>query len=255
MHTTFKIDNLHVRVDQKLILSGATICAQAGEIHALMGPNGSGKSTLAYTLMGHPQYHVIQGDVYLGASRLNDLTPDKRAKLGIFLAFQYPLEIEGIDFFAFLRQAYNALYAGTEKQMGIRAFRDFVAVQMKVLNLTDEILSRGLNVGLSGGERKRVELLQLFVLQPHVVILDEIDSGLDIDSLRLISNGIIHFKKEHPHVIILIITHYQRILNYLRPNYVHIMESGAIVRSGDEQLAFEIEQNGYEVTPSSRPSE
>jgi len=240
------ISNLEVHVEGACVLKGANLSLENGEIHALMGVNGSGKSSLAATLMGHPSYKIMGGDISFQGEKINGLSPDKRAGKGLFLAFQYPHEIEGVRFFDFLRQAYNALHAGTDKQCGIKAFKKLVDEKCTLLGIDSDFLDRSLNVGFSGGEKKRAEILQLAVLQPKLVILDEIDSGLDVDALRVVCDGIVHLKQSNPDMTFLVITHYSRILTYLKPDVVHVMNNGVITQSGDAALADRIEKNGYD---------
>lgn len=237
--------NLHVAVDSTPIVKGINLAISQGEIHAIMGPNGSGKSTLAYTLMGHPRYTVTEGSVTFDGQDLLSMSVDERARAGIFLAFQYPYEIEGVPLKDFLRQAYNAIYAGTDKQIGLKAFRALLEEKMALLNIQPEFVERHLNVGFSGGEKKRAEMLQLAVLAPKLAILDEIDSGLDIDALRIVCEGLKAVKKDNPAMAILMITHYRRILDHVEPDFVHIVQDGVVARSGTAALASEIEAAGY----------
>lgn len=239
------IADLQVDIEQKNIISGLDLTINPGELHAIMGPNGSGKSTLAYTLMGHPNYTVTAGSVHSDEHSLIDLSPDKRSKLGLFLAFQYPYEIEGVTLYDFLRQSYNARYGGTQKQLGLKAFREHVAKQCELLGIDQEFTKRDLNVGFSGGEKKRAEILQLAVLQPSCAILDEIDSGLDIDALKTVCQAINTVRAHNKNMSLLIITHYQRILNYISPDFVHVMQAGKITQSGDHLLAQQLEKEGY----------
>jgi Fe-S cluster assembly ATP-binding protein len=241
-----KIHNFHVTINDTPILNGIDLTINPGETHAIMGPNGSGKSTLAHSLMGHPAYTITKGVVLFNNHDILSMSPDERARAGIFLAFQYPFEIEGVPLKDFLRQAYNAWYAGTDKQIGLKAWRELLEQKMALLKISPEFVERPINVGFSGGEKKRAEMLQLAVLQPRLAILDEIDSGLDIDALRIVCEGLNAIKKNNPDMAALIITHYQRILNYIKPDFVHIMQTGKIVRSGNAHLAQEIESTGYE---------
>jgi Fe-S cluster assembly ATP-binding protein len=238
------IKNLSCTAKDTPILKGLNLDIEQGSIHAIMGPNGSGKSTLAHTLMGHPLYEAA-GSILFDGEELLELSPDKRAKKGLFLAFQYPFEIEGLAYIDFLRQAYNALHGGSEKQLGIKAFREHVSKQMERLGIKEDFLSRHLNVGFSGGEKKRAEILQLATLMPKVAILDEIDSGLDIDALKAVCAALSKIKEENPSMTIIFITHYQRILNYIKPDFVHIMDQGVIKKSGDFSLAQKLEAEGY----------
>jgi Fe-S cluster assembly ATP-binding protein len=239
------VTNLSVSIDEKLILKNFSVQVAAGTVHALMGPNGSGKSTLSLALLGHPAYEVSEGTITFDGVELNELSPDKRAKLGIFLAFQYPFEIEGLPLRDFLRQAYNAWYGGTEKQIGIRAFNKLLEEKMALLGIDPLFADRHLNVGFSGGEKKRAEMLQLAVLQPRLVILDEIDSGLDVDALRSVGECLRVLRAENPSMAVLLITHYQRMLQHITPDTVHIMQKGAITQSGGPTLAEEVEAKGY----------
>lgn len=246
MHNLLSFQNLHASIEDKQILNDISCTVNAGEIHALMGPNGSGKSSLAYTLMGHPRYQIDSGSIVFDGTTINDLSPDKRAKLGMFLALQHPIEIEGVPYKDFLRQAYNTLYDGTDKQLRIKEFNALLKEKLELLKMDPSFIERSVNVGFSGGEKKRAEVLQLAVLQPKLVILDEIDSGLDIDALKIVCQGINAVKKAHPSMAIILITHYQRILNYIKPDFVHVLQDGAIKRSGDASLAEALEAEGYE---------
>jgi Fe-S cluster assembly ATP-binding protein len=243
---TLSIKNLKVDVEDKKILNGINLEIKKGETHAIMGPNGSGKSTLAFSLMGHPKYKIIEGEVLFNGKNLLELSVHERAQAGVFLAFQYPHEIEGLSLRDFLWQSYSALHAGTEKQLSVQEFQKHLQEKMELLKIKPEFVDSHLNVGFSGGEKKRAEVLQLAVLEPKVVVLDEIDSGLDIDSLKIVCDGINIVKKNNPDIIFIIITHYPRILNYLIPDVVHVMQKGVIVKSGDIQLANELEKEGYD---------
>mgnify|MGYP001252207642 CR=1 FL=1 len=241
----FDIKNLKATIDDKEILAGLSLSMKPGEVHAIMGPNGSGKSTLAKVISGHPDIEEADGEVLLDGKNVLDLEPDERANAGIFLAFQYPVDIPGVNNAEFLRMAYNA----RQKSMGKEPIDPFdfdvlIKDKLEILNMKERFLSRPVNHGFSGGEKKRNEILQMLVLDPRVVILDETDSGLDIDSLKQVSDAINYFKSQDK--IILLITHYQRLLNYIVPDYVHIMAEGTIVRSGDKSLALELEEKGYE---------
>ena len=235
------IKNLHVSVDGKKILDGVNLTIRKGEVSALMGPNGSGKSTLAYTLMGHPKYVVQQGEVWYKGKNILELGADERAKLGMFLSFQYPQEIPGVSVSNFLRTAYNAMH---QKLLPVPEFVKLLREKMKMLKIDDSFSRRYLNEGFSGGEKKRTEILQMAVLQPDMAILDETDSGLDIDSLKIVAEGVNTMLG--PNIGILIITHYQRLLNYVKPDSIHIMVKGKIVRSGGKELAHELESKGYD---------
>ena len=246
MNSLLNVSDLKVKIEDKNILNGVTLTIKPGQIHVIMGPNGSGKSTLAYTLMGHPKYEVTGGSATLHDKDLVSMPVDVRAKNGLFLAFQYPFEIAGVMLKDFLRQSYNALYAETDKQIGMKAFNQLVQHKLEILKMKPEFIDRMVNVGFSGGEKKRAEVLQLAVLQPKLAILDEIDSGLDVDALRSVCEGLNAVKADDPSVSYLIITHYQRILNYIKPDFVHIMQEGRIVKSGGPELALEVEETGYE---------
>ena len=236
-----EIKNLHVSLKDKEILRGLNLKLEKGKIHALMGPNGSGKTTLAYVLMGHPSYSVTSGQVLLDGKDLLALTPDTKAKEGIFLSFQNPVEIEGVKLSTFLRQAYNSLH---EKKLSILEFNELLEKEAHGLGIPKEFLSRYLNKGFSGGEKKKAEILQLLVLNPKIAILDETDSGLDIDSLKLVAEGINSFMNKDK--IVLIITHYKRILEYVKPDKVSIIINGKIVLEGDGKLVNHLEEKGYE---------
>lgn len=245
MLNLLEIKNLKVSINNKNILNNINLDIKSGKIYAIMGPNGSGKSSLALTLMGHPKYKVLNGQVlFLGQNLLN-LPIEQRAKLGIFLAFQTPLIFEGVTLFDFLRQAYNSLYSGTEKELSLSKFKEFVFDKINILKINPDFLNQSLNLGLSGGEKKKIEILQIAVLQPKLLILDEIDSGLDIDALRVVCENLNEIKAQNPGISILLITHFSRILNYLKPDLVHIMQNGSITKSGDVSLAYDLEKTGY----------
>jgi Fe-S cluster assembly ATP-binding protein len=235
------IQDLHVSVEGREILKGVNLTIPTGEVHALMGPNGSGKSTLAYTLMGHPKYEVTQGQVLFKGEDLLEMEPDERARRGVFLAFQYPTAIPGVSLANFLRMSLKSV-TGTD--LPILQFRKLVKEKMALLKMDDSFFTRYVNDGFSGGEKKRAEILQMALLQPHIAIMDETDSGLDIDALRTVSEGVNALRG--PHLGVLIITHYQRILNYIKPDYVHVMVEGRIVRSGQQELVEELEARGYD---------
>ena len=241
-----EIKNLHARLedDGREILKGIDLALKAGEVHAIMGPNGSGKSTLASVLAGREGYEITEGSVtYLGRDLL-ELDPDERAREGVFLAFQYPVEIPGVNNMYFLRAALNAVrrHRG-EPELDAGQFLKAVRQRLKLLGIKDDLLQRGVNVGFSGGEKKRNEIFQMAVLDPKLAILDETDSGLDIDALRIVAHGVNTLRSEKHSV--LVITHYQRLLKYLIPDRVHVLSRGRIVRSGDKSLAAELEKTGY----------
>lgn len=241
------IRNLHVSVEDKEILKGVDLTVHRGEIHALMGPNGTGKSTLAYALMGHPSYEVTDGEVWFKGQNILELEPDERARLGIFLAFQYPTAIPGVSVANFLRSAINARRRAEnpdDKGIPIPEFRKMLKERMDLLKMDHTFAGRYLNEGFSGGEKKRAEILQMAALQPEIAILDETDSGLDIDALRIVSEGVNALSGDD--LGVLVITHYQRILNYIKPHYVHIMLGGRIVESGGADLALHLEEHGYD---------
>jgi len=241
------IKNLHVSIEDKEILKGLSLTVKKGEIHALMGPNGTGKSTLAYTLLGHPSYTVTQGEIIFKDQNVLELEPDERSRLGMFLAFQYPVAIPGVTVANFLRTALNARRRAVnpeDKGMPIPEFRKLLKDKMAMLKMDQNFAGRYLNDGFSGGEKKRAEILQMATLKPEVAILDETDSGLDIDALRVVAEGVNALSG--PGLGVLIITHYQRLLNYIKPNYVHIMLDGRIVESGDAELALHLEEHGYD---------
>jgi Fe-S cluster assembly ATP-binding protein len=253
MNSLLSIKNLSVAIDQKLIINDLFLEIELGKTHIIMGPNGSGKSTLALTLLGHPAYQITAGSITLTTNEktinLLELATHERAKAGLFLAFQYPYEIEGVIVKDFLRQAYNNIHGGTAKQLGLKAFRELLEQKTKLLGIKPEFLTRSLNVGFSGGEKKIMEMLQLAILQPKLAILDEIDSGLDIDALKAVTNALALLKQELPELTLLIITHYQRILQHLSCDTVHVMQNGSIIKSGTAALALELEQQGYTPHP------
>jgi Fe-S cluster assembly ATP-binding protein len=235
------IENLKVEVEGRQVLKGVNLAVPKGEVHAIMGPNGSGKSTLANTLMGHPQYKVTEGRVLWKGQNILELSPDERARLGLFMAFQYPVAVPGVSVVNFLRMALKSL-RGTD--IPVVEFRKLLREKMQLLKVDDAFVSRYLNEGFSGGEKKRNEILQMAVLQPEFAILDETDSGLDIDAVRIVANAVNAMRG--PDVGFLIITHYSRILNYIEPDVVHVLVDGRVVRSGGPELAHELEQRGYD---------
>ena len=227
------------------ILKGITLSVKPGEVHAIMGPNGSGKSTLAQVLAGHPAYEVTGGSVTYMGQDLLDMEPEARAQAGVFLAFQYPVEIPGVSNAYFLRAAYNEIRkANGQEELDPMDFLDVLEEKLKVVEWEPEIMSRAVNHGFSGGEKKRNEILQMAVLEPRLAILDETDSGLDIDALRIVANGVNRLR--HPERATIVVTHYQRLLNYIVPDYVHVLSGGRIVKSGGRELALELESRGYE---------
>ena len=241
------IRNLHAGINGKVILKGVDLTVRQGEVHALMGPNGTGKSTLAYVIMGHPSYEVIEGEVQFKGQNILDLEPDQRAQLGIFLAFQYPVAIPGVTVANFMRMALNAHRRAEntdDKGIPIPEFRRLLKERMDLLKMDHSFAGRYLNEGFSGGEKKRAEILQMATLRPEIAILDETDSGLDIDALRIVSEGVNALRG--PELGALVITHYQRILNYIKPEFVHIMLDGRIVESGGPELALHLEEHGYD---------
>jgi Fe-S cluster assembly ATP-binding protein len=240
-----EIRDLHATVDGKEILRGVNLSVKKGEIHAIMGPNGSGKSTLAKILAGHPAYEVTKGEVLFEGRNLLELAPDERAREGVFLAFQYPVEVPGVSNAQFLRLAYNEKrkHLG-EEELDPLEFKDLLAERAKVVEMDAGLMSRSVNEGFSGGEKKRNEILQMAVLEPKLAVLDETDSGLDIDALRVVSEGV--NKLRTPENAVVLVTHYQRLLNYIVPDQVHVLYKGRIVRSGGKELALELEEKGYD---------
>ena len=241
------IRNLHVNVEGKEILKGLNLTLPQGEVHAIMGPNGTGKSTLAYTLMGHPKYEVTKGEVIFKGQNILELSPEERAHLGIFLAFQYPVAIPGVTLANFLRAAINAKRKAAnpdDEGISVAEFRKLLMEKMRLLKMDPSFAGRYLNDGFSGGEKKRAEILQMAMLEPEIAILDETDSGLDIDALRIVSEGVNALRG--PDLGVLVITHYQRILRYIKPDKVHIMMDGRIVESGGPELAEHLEEHGYD---------
>ena len=238
------IKNLHVEIDGKKILNGLTLDVRPGEVAAIMGPNGSGKSTLSYVIAGKSDYTVTEGDVTLDGTSILDIAPDERAAKGLFLAFQYPLEIPGVATMTFLKAAMNAQRKKRgEKELATPDFIKQVRAAAKSLSIDPDMLKRPLNVGFSGGEKKRMEILQMALLEPRFAVLDETDSGLDIDALRIVADGVNALRAKSRGF--LVITHYQRLLDHIRPDVVHVMSKGQIVRSGGPDLALELERNGY----------
>ena len=239
-----EISDLVVKVQDKIILNGLTLNMNKGETHAIMGPNGSGKSTLSNILAGKSGYDIISGSITFCGNDLLSMKPEERAALGVFLSFQYPIEIPGITIINFLKTAYNSqLKAKGMSEISASHFLKLIREKQRILDISDEMTRRNLNVSFSGGEKKRMEMLQMLLLDPYLTILDETDSGLDVDALKSVSNAINLLRNKNK--FILVITHYQRLLNYVVPDYVHILYNGKIVKSGDKQLALEIEENGY----------
>ena len=240
------IKNLHVEINGKKILKGFDLEVKAGEVHAIMGPNGSGKSTLAKVLAGDPHYTVTEGEIIFQGKNIASLSPEDRALSGIFLAFQYPVEIPGVNNASFLRMAYNAKRKHLGKtEVDPLEFDEIVREKIKVVEMREDFLNRSVNQGFSGGEKKRNEIVQMAVLEPKLAVLDETDSGLDIDALRVVAKGVNTLKR--PDNAFIVITHYQRLLDYIVPDFVHILSEGKIVKSGDKTLAMALEKQGYEL--------
>ncbi|MEK6772608.1 MAG: Fe-S cluster assembly ATPase SufC [Bdellovibrionota bacterium] len=244
-----EIKNLHATVDGKEVLKGLNLSVKAGEVHAIMGPNGSGKSTLSKVLAGHPSYEVTSGEVKYEINfqmkNLLELEPEVRAKEGIFLAFQYPIEVPGVNNLTFLRTSFNSIveHHGSEP-MNEEDFKKFVIKKMKIVSMNEDFLDRAVNVGFSGGEKKRNEILQMAVLAPRLALLDETDSGLDIDALRIVAEGVNKLRKKDNAIVL--VTHYQRLLEYIKPDFVHVLSKGKIIKSGDSSLALKLEKEGYD---------
>ncbi len=244
-----EIKNLHANVEDKEVLKGLNLSVKAGEVHAIMGPNGSGKSTLSKVLAGHPSYQVTEGEVLyeinLKMSNLLELEPDVRAKEGIFLAMQYPVEVPGVSNFKFLHTAFNSVlkYQGAE-ELSENEFRSFLKTKMSLVQMREDFIERPVNVGFSGGEKKRNEILQMAVLSPRLSLLDETDSGLDIDALRIVAEGVNKLRNKDNAIVL--VTHYQRLLDYITPDYVHVLANGKIIETGDASLALKLEKQGYD---------
>ena len=240
-----EIKNLYAGIEDKEILKGFNLTVKAGEVHAIMGPNGSGKSTLSRVLAGHPTYKVTSGEVTYAGKNLLELSAEVRSREGIFMAFQYPTEIPGVSNAYFLRAALNAMRAHRgEQEMDAVEFLDVLKKKMKLVEMDASFSSRAVNVGFSGGEKKRNEILQMAILEPRLSILDETDSGLDIDALRIVANGVNHLRS--PERAMIVVTHYQRLLDYIVPDFVHVLLDGKIVKSGGKELALELEARGYD---------
>ena len=242
-----EIRNLHAVVEgeELEILKGVNLTVDKGEIHAIMGPNGSGKSTLSKVVSGHPEYEVTEGTILFEGEDVTEMDADERAHLGLFLAFQYPVEVPGITNKTLLREAYNTIARANEREeLDPLEFEDYLVSKLEIIEMKDEFLNRSINTGFSGGEKKKNEIFQMAVLNPRLSFLDETDSGLDIDALKVVSDGV--NKIASPENAIVMITHYQRLLNYIKPDFVHVMMNGKIVKSGDISLAEELEANGYD---------
>jgi Fe-S cluster assembly ATP-binding protein len=240
-----EIRDLHAAIDGKEILKGINLSVNKGEVHAIMGPNGSGKSTLAKVLAGHPSYEITRGEVLFEGRNLLELAPDERAREGIFLAFQYPIEVPGVSNSQFLRLAYNERRKHlNEEELDPLEFKDLLRERAKIVEMDASFMSRSVNEGFSGGEKKRNEILQMAVLEPKLAVLDETDSGLDIDALRIVAGGV--NKLQNSENAIILVTHYQRLLNYIVPDFVHVLSGGRIVKEGGKELALELEAKGYD---------
>ncbi|MDZ4789377.1 MAG: Fe-S cluster assembly ATPase SufC [Blastochloris sp.] len=248
---SLEIKNLHAKIEGREILKGLNLTFKKGEVHAIMGPNGSGKSTLAKVMAGHPAYEVTAGEVLLDGQNILDLDPDKRARLGLFLAFQYPSEIPGVTIANFIRAALQARLPEGEEIDAVEYYQKLYS-KMDVLEMNRNFTARAVNDGFSGGEKKRCEILQMSMLEPSYAVLDETDSGLDIDALRIVSDGVNRMRG--PKIGMLVITHYQRLLEHIVPDVVHVMSDGQIIRSGDKDLALELEEKGYDWLTKTQPA-
>ena len=240
-----EIKNLHARIDGKEILKGLNLTVHPGQIHAIMGPNGAGKSTLAKILAGHPAYEITEGEILFEGESLLEKSPEERAQAGVFMSFQYPPEIQGVTTEQFLYESFNSLrIAKEEKEMPLHEFRSLLEKKMEIVEMRAEFKERSVNEGFSGGEKKRNEILQMAILEPKLAILDETDSGLDIDAMRIVACGV--KKLMSPHRSLIMITHYQRLLDYIQPHFVHVLLGGKIVHSGNATLALVLEEKGYD---------
>ena len=240
-----EVRDLSAKIEQRTILKGIDFRVRAGEVHAIMGPNGSGKSTFAKVVAGHPAYEITRGEIVFEGKNLLDLSPEDRARAGVFLGFQYPIEVPGVSNSSFLRLAYNTVQSSHgSDELDPLEFDDLVREKMKLLEMDPAFLDRSVNAGFSGGEKKRNEILQLALLAPKLAILDETDSGLDIDALRVVANGV--NRLHTPEMGLVLVTHYQRLLNYIEPDFVHVMDGGRIIKTGDKTLAVELESRGYD---------
>lgn len=242
-----ELKNLHVKVEEdgSEILKGVNLTIKKGEIHAIMGPNGSGKSTLAKAVAGHHEYEVTEGDILFNGESILEMDPDERAHAGVFLAFQYPVEVPGVTNNTLLRESYNTIaHSRGREELDPLEFDDYVREKLDLVEMNPDFLERSVNTGFSGGEKKRNEIFQMAVLEPALALLDETDSGLDIDALKIVANGINKLHNEDNSVVL--ITHYQRLLNYIVPDFVHVMIGGKIVKSGDKELAYKLEEQGYD---------
>ncbi len=249
-----EIKDLYVSTENKQILKGLNLLVKKGEIHAIMGPNGAGKSTLAKVLAGHPSYEVTHGEIWYQGQNLLEMEPEERAHLGLFMSFQYPIEIPGVSNIEFLRLSFNAIRkANKEPEMAVEDFKIFLMGKMKLMEVKPEFMERNLNEGFSGGEKKKNEILQMAVLNPKLAILDETDSGLDIDAMRIVANGVNQIMS--PEMGLILITHYQRLLDYIKPDFVHVMMDGKITLSGGADLSMKLEEKGYDWLTQSEESE